>query len=143
MSPRILSSKVRMFCNPVTGTGAPQPSMAMEGRRRTGGGQKQSRHRGCVVGDKKERKNPLGNLQHKVQNNMCPSGRRRARALPPLQPEAPCCVQMHREFSPASLRRQMICLNTTANKERESKRGREKERERGSCRQHYEKATHQ
>lgn len=61
----------------------------------------------------------------------------------PLQPAAPCCVQRHAEFSPASRRRQMTCLNMTGNQERESKRGREKEGERGSCRQHYEKATHQ
>lgn len=55
MPPRILSSRLRIFCNFCAGKFAPLPSMAMEGRRRTGGGQKQSRHRGCVVGDKKKK----------------------------------------------------------------------------------------
>lgn len=155
MSPRIFSIRARTFGNiviTVSGTGAQQPSMAMEAMTRTGAGQRQSRHRGCGVGTKeekkkkrkrkKERKNSLGNLKHKVQN-MCPPGRRRARALPLLQHAAPCCVQMHGEFGPFSPRRRTSRLNLSGNRERESKRGRGRERERGPCRQHYEKATHQ
>lgn len=144
MSPRILSSRMRIFCNPVSGTGAPQPSMAMEGRRRTGGGQKQSRHRGCVVGGQNRKKEPARQSPAQSPKKYVSVGSEEGTDAPrPLQPAAPCCVQMHGEFSPASLRRQMICLNMTGNQERESKRGREKEGERGSCRQHYEKATHQ